>query len=801
MKKYNELDVKDLTKESDEIDFGFKQTDEVTSSAQIIGQERALKAIDFGLNIQDEWFNLYISGASGTGRNTAIVSAVEAIARKRKVPDDICYLYNFEKPDEPKCLALSAGKGCEFKRDMESLIKDLETEIHKSFLGEEYEKQRKMISDKFEKYREALDIELEEFAKAKGFVLEQTLTEVVVVPIYKGHRLTSQQYNGLSDEERIQIKNRQKEIDALLYENSRKARELQRHLRNELEELDKKIGLFAIGHLIEDLKKKYQNFDLILRHLDDIKEDILKNLGLLKKEPPPREGPFFLDLPAKEQDAVFSKYKVNLLIDNCKTQGAPVIIESNPTYYNLTGYVEYRAQFGVLTTDFTMIKPGAALKANGGYLIVQANQILRDYFAWDALKKIIRHKKVKIENLAEKYGFIPTTGLKPQDVPVDLKVIIVGDPYIYQLLYIYDEDFRKYFKVKVDFDRSIKKTEGFVQQFALLIAHKAKEENLLPFKKEAVAKVIDYGSRAIAHQEKISSNLLELIDLMKEADFWARRGNAKSVESKHVKIALDEKVFRSNMVENKIQELFEENTLFVDTEGMETGQINGISVINMGDYVFGMPSRITANTFIGEGEIVNIEREAKMSGKIHSKGVLILSGYLGQKFAQDKPLALSASICFEQLYEEVEGDSASSAELYCLISSISELPLRQDIAVTGSVNQKGKVQPVGGINEKIEGFYAVCKIKGLTGTQGVIIPKSNVKHLMIKDEVIDAVRNGKFHIYPVETIEEGIEILTGVEAGVLQENLIYKEGTVFYKVNEKLSQYVKLITKFSKTSA
>ena len=793
--KMNELNPDELRVECDPASLEFETTADISSEPEIIGQDRAVKAIDFGLNVDSEGFNLYISGIPGTGRNSAILEAVKKVAAAKKVPDDICYLYNFFKPDEPKYAKLPSGVGCSFQQDMDLLLTDLEKEIMKAFQTEDYEKHKKAAVNKFEALKDELDSELGEFVKSKGFTLQQTLTGLVAVPVYKGHPIKGKEYEDLSEEEKSRMKRDEDEVYEKLYDLSHKMRELDREIKNEMKEFDKKVGDYAIGHLIADIKKKYAKHPEILKHLDEIRDDILKNLDILRKEPEAREMPFLPAFSPKEKEATLNKYKVNLVIDNCKAQGAPVVVETNPTYYNVTGYVEYKAQFGVLTTDFTMIKAGSALKANGGFLIVQAQQLLMDYFAWDSLKKILRYKQVKIENVAEHYGFTPTTGLKPEAVPVDLKVIMVGNPVFYHLLYIYDEEFRRLFKVKADFDTSAKKSGDFLKHYALLIARKCKDENTLPFRRDAVAKIIDYGSRLTSHKEKISTRFLEIADMIRQADYWARKDNAKVVEAKHVKAALEEKVYRSDMVEKKVQDLFEEGTIFVDTDGAEAGQINGISVVDLGDYMFGMPSRITASTFLGKGNIINIEREAKMSGRIHSKGVLILSGYLGRKFAQGKPLALSASIGFEQVYEEVEGDSASSAELYCLLSSLSGLPLRQDIAVTGSVNQRGQIQPIGGVNEKVEGFYAICKIKGLTGKQGVMIPKSNVKHLMLKDEIVEAVRVKRFHIYPVETIEEGLEILTGITAGEPQADGKYPKGTVFYKVDERLSSYAKLAEK------
>lgn len=794
----NELDVSELRNICDPSLIEFESTDVISPEAPIIGQDRALAAIDFGINIDSEGFNIYVSGYAGTGRNTAILESVKKIALEKRVPDDICYIYNFIKPDEPRSLKLPAGLGYSFKRDMDSFTSDLEKEVKKVFLSEDYEKHKKEIVDRYDEKKEALELELNEFARSKGFALQQTLTGLVAVPVYNGHPIKEEEYERLSDDEKSGLKQNEDDVYQKLYDTLRSGREFERGMKDEVRKLDSKAGLYSIGHLIDDLKKKYASHTGIVRYLNEVQDDILKNLDALKKEPEARELPFLAEASGHEKETIINRYHVNLIIDNCDMKGAPVVVETNPTYYNITGQVEYRAQFGILTTDFMHIKAGSAHKASGGFLIMQAHELFMDYFAWDALKKILRYKQIKIENLAERYGVTPTTGLKPEPVPVDLKVIIVGNPIYYHLLYIYDEDFRKLFKVKADFDTTVKRTDDFLRHYALFVARKCADEKTLPFGRDAVAKVIDYGTRLASHKDKLSTRFQEVTDIIRQSDYWARREDAKVVLPGHVKKAIEEKVYRSNMVEKKIQELFEEGTLFVDTDGTKTGQINGMSVIDLGDHAFGMPSRITARTFLGRGSIMNIEREVKMSGRIHSKGVLILSGYLGHKFARNKPLALSASIAFEQLYEEVEGDSASSAELYCLISSIAEIPLKQGIAVTGSVNQLGRVQPIGGVNEKIEGFYEVCKLKGLTSLQGVMIPRSNIKHIMLKDEVVDAVKGKKFHIYAVDTIEEGISILTGMPAGCPGPMGKYPKGTVFNKVDSTLSKYASLMTRVKK---
>lgn len=794
--KINELKPEDLRSECDPKIFNFKTTADIKDADVIINQDRAMKAIDFGLNIKSNGFNLYISGIPATGRNTMVLKKIKKIAEKEPVPEDICYLHNFKNNDEPNVLKLPPKMGSQLKKDMEELIKELEIEIQKAFSGKDYEDKKKEVLAKIRIEKEKISVELENDANSKGFMLQQSLTGLVVIPLKAGKPMKDRDYAKLSENERRNLDNAQKELHEKIHDFSRKIRDIQRRMKNEIEELDKKIVFFTMWLLIDDIKNKYRAYKIIIQHLDNVVKDILDNLSYFKKYESD-EQPFIM--PAEDsRKNLLTKYKVNLLVDNSLTKGAPVVVEDNPTYYNLIGKIEHIAQMGVLSTNFTMIKPGSVLTANGGYLVLQAMDILKEYFSWEALKKVIKYKKAKIENLSDRYGLIATTTLKPEPVSVDLKVIIIGNPYIYQLFYIYDEDFRKLFKIKADFDTSIKKSKSVLNKYAQLIATKCKEENLLPAKNDAVAELIDYSSRVSEHKEKLTAKFLEVEDILRESNYWAKKDSAKVIKRKHVKKALAEKIYRSNMIESKIQELIKENTIYIDTDGKLAGQINGLAILDMGDYVFGKPSRITAKTFIGKGEVMNIEREIELSGKIHSKGVLILSSYLGYTFAQDKPLTFCGSICFEQLYDEIDGDSASSTELYCLLSSLSEVPLRQDIAVTGSVNQNGEVQPVGGINEKIEGFYKVCKIKGITGKQGVMIPHSNIKHLMLNDEVVKAVKENKFHIYPAKTIKQGIEILTGIKAGTRRKNGKFQKGTINYMVDKKLKKYADLSYKFGK---
>ncbi len=774
----------------------FETTDDLSQNGRVIGQERALRAIDFGLHIFEDGYNLYISGMPGTGRSTTVMQLIEKAAIDRPTPPDICYLFNFSNNDEPRSLLMPAGKGCEFHRDMEDFIKDLESEIKKAFHSDDYEKHKKQIMESLNRKEEDSNQELQGFAEQKGLSLQQTLTGLVIVPQVDGEPVDDQKFEKLPSEQKERIRNDRQEVYKKLYDISRRMRLEQRTARKRLKKLDEQVALNAIGGLIDELRKKYGEYDDINRYLDDIKSDVLKELDLFKKEQKEDQLAIFGG-PKKDKQDILNKYRVNVLVDNGKTKGAPVITEHNPTYYNITGYVEYQARFGLLITDFTMIKPGAVHKASGGFLVVEANQILRDYFAWDSLKKMIRYRNAKIENLAQKYGYAPTTGIKPQPVPVDLKVVMIGNPYIYQLLYVLDEDFRKLFKVKVDFDTIFNRSDEINIEYAHFVARKAREGKMLPFTRPALLEIIEYGSRLAEHKHKVSARFLDILDVIKEADFWAKRDEQARVGPEYVKKALEEKHYRSNMIQDHVRDLISEGTIFIDREPT-IGQVTGLSIIDLGDYRFGRPSRLTVKTFFGKAGVVNIERETNMSGPIHSKGVLILSGYLGWKFAQDKPLALSAGIVFEQNYSGVDGDSASSAELYALLSDLAELPLRQDVAVTGSVDQRGQVQPIGGVNDKIEGYFLVCKTLGLTGKQGVIIPEANIKNLMLKEEVINAVREGMFHIYPVKTIEQGIEILTGKPAGTLLSGGGYTSDTVYQLVDRKLSRFSRLAAEFGR---
>lgn len=767
--------------------FPFETTNELPPLEGTIGQERALSAIDFGLNLDSSGFNIFLLGENGTGRMSTIKAVLERQSITKPVPSDWCYVYNFKDPDTPMAISLRAGMATTFQKDMDELIKTLRVEIPKVFESKEYEKQRSRLIEEFQKKQRDLFSSLEDEAQSKGFSIRKTVSGLLIVPVKKtGEPLTEEEFESLDVNIRKKIEEIGKALQEKLDDVARAVREGEKLLKELLSRLEREAALSAVGHLIEDLKKKYSENPKIVNYLEDVKEDILAHLDDFKtaeEQPPPLP---FMRLPKAEP--TFTRYTVNVLVNNKDCKGAPCIFESNPTYYNLFGRIEHKFQYGIAVTDFSMIKAGSLHRANGGYIVINALDLLRNIFAYDALKRAIRNKEIKIEDVWEQYRLISTTTLKPEAIPLDVKVILIGSPFLYYLLYNLDEEYRELFKVKADFDSRMPRTEENIKKYALFIAAMSKGENLLPFDRSGVARIVEFGSRLAEHQEKLSSRFSEIADLVRESTYWARKEGRSVVRAEDVEKALNEKIYRSNRIEERLQELMAEGTLIVDTSGEKVGQVNGLAVIDLGDYSFGKPSRITARTYAGKAGVVNIERETKMSGRIHEKAILILTNYLGSKYAVKKPISLSASITFEQLYEMVEGDSATCAEFYALISSISGVPLKQNIAVTGSMDQNGLVQPIGGVNEKIEGFFELCRLRGLNGSQGVIIPRKNVKNLMLKRDVVEAVKEGKFSIYPIDVVEEGLEILTGMPAGELQEDGTYPEGTVNYLVMKRLTE-------------
>lgn len=791
--KPRELPPEKLKKVCEPSQFKFRTTLEVPPLRGTIGQERAISAIEFGLSIKNQGFNVYVAGPSGTGRTSTIKSYLKKMAEKEKTPDDWCYVHNFSSPDSPLAINLPPGRGYELAKNMEELIKDSQARITQAFESEDYERRKNEAVDVYQKEKKKIIARLEKEAKQKNFSIQITPMGIVTIPMKEGKPLKQEEYEALSREEKRKIDRKREDLESSINQALTRVRKLDKEIREKMSRLDRQIALFALGDLIEDLKQKYKDFPKVTQWLDRVKEDIVNNVETFKGEG--KRASSFSGVDLIPRESPFDRYKVNVLVNNGGLKGAPVVIEDNPTYYNLFGRVEYRFQLGGMVTDFTMIKPGALHRANGGYLVVRALDVLLNFLSWDALKRTLRSQNIRIENIGESFRPLPTPTLKPQPVPLRVKVILIGSPKLYHLLYFLEEDFQKLFKVKVDFDVEMKRTPENIQKYASFISSRTRDEELLPFDPTGVAKVVEYGSWLVGDQEKLSTRFMEICDLISEASFWAKKAGKKIVKAKDVEKAIQSKIYRSSLIEEKIQELIREGSILIDTRGQVVGQVNGIALIEIGDYGFGKPTRITARTFLGRKGIINIDREVKLSGKIHNKGVMIISGYLAGKYAQQIPLSLSVSLGFEQLYEEIEGDSASSAELYAILSSLAGVPLRQDVGVTGSVNQRGEIQPVGGVTRKVEGFFDVCSLKGLKGTEGVIIPYQNIKNLMLKDEVIEAVKKGKFHIYPVRTVEEGMEILTGIKAGKRLPDRTYEEGTLNWRIEKNLREMAEKLEK------
>ncbi|MBC7098673.1 AAA family ATPase [Candidatus Bipolaricaulota bacterium] len=768
--------------------FRFSTTDELEPLEGIIGQERALEALRVGLKIKDprNRYNVFVTGGAGLGKTSAVAHFLRELSRQQPTPPDVCYVHNFQVPHRPRYLMLPAGKGRELKEDMDRCIDFLRRELPKVLESEEFKAQAKEERERFVARREELFQELEERARGLGFAIQRTPVGINTVPLKPdGTPYSQEEYEALPEEEREAILRRQEELQEAIREAFQKLGELEERWQEARRHLTKKAVQFLIEPRFAQLKRKYAGIERVQRFLEEAQADIVQNVEDLQaagKKPA-------LPIPVPGGADPYQRYRVNVIVDNSGLEGAPVVVEENATYTNLFGTVERRVQFGVVTTDFTQIRAGSLHRANGGYLVLSASNLLRFSISWEGLKIALKTGEIRIEDPAQMLGLASTEGLRPEPIPLDVKVVIIGSPYLYYLLHYYDEDFPKLFTVRSDFDTEMDWTEEAEEAIARFIrARRVEDPQILPFSPSGVAKVVEYAGELAGSQRKLSTRFASLAALVREASFWAREEGAQSVEARHVRTAIEKGRSRHALLAEKVRERIARGKLIVDMSGAKVGQVNGLAVIDLGDFAFGKPSRITANVFAGKDGVVDIEREAKLSGKLHTKGVMILKGYLGEKFAAQGPLSLSASIAFEQSYSLVEGDSASAAELFALLSSLSGVPLKQGIAVTGSVDQKGRLQPVGGVNEKIEGHFLVCKELGLTGEQGVIIPEGNVDDLMLPEEVLEAVREGRFHIWAVGTVEEGIQILSGMPAGTPDEEGNYPEGTLFHLVQRRLEE-------------
>jgi len=787
--KFEELKPEDLrwTCPLDKIPLA--TTDECLRCEDIIGQEKALKSIKTGLEIKSRGYNIFITGMVGTGRTTTIKKFLEKIRTTEEIPEDLLYVNNFEKPEEPLLLTLPAGQGRMLKDSLERLVNMLRVNLPELLKSQYFQERKQTILEIQQRKQKEILQQFEELVAAEGFAVIQVpmglFTRPDLIPVVDGQPTPFNKLELLAKEDKFpkkkleELKKKYDQLTDQLEKLIAVLKAIDEETSAQIRSLEIEACTPLIKGALADLRNKITS-ENILRYLDEVEKHLIQDVDLFK--PQPKE--------AMETDGFdpFLPYRVNLLVDNSNQTGAPVIIENYPTYLNLFGTIEYSySRFGVGQTDFTKIKAGSFLKANGGYLVLNALDVLTETGVWTTLMRTLRYGLFEIQNPISLF-LVSTTRMKPQPIKCRVKVILIGDDYLYNLLYFLDEDFKKIFKVKAEFDSEMDRDDQTINDYIRFAKKIIDEDNLLSMDRTGLAALIETGVRLAGRKKKLSTRFHLISDVIRESDYWARQAGKKVISREDVEKAIAEKVERVNLIERKIQELIEEGTLLIDTEGKVVGQVNGLAVYDTGELTFGKPTRITARTSTGRAGLVNIEREADLSGKTHNKGVLILAGYLRGKYAQDKPFALSASIAFEQSYSGVDGDSASSTEAYAIISSLSGLPLRQDTAVTGSINQKGEIQPIGGVNEKIEGFFALCQARGLTGTQGVIIPHQNVKNLMLKPEVVKAVAEGKFHIYPIKTVDEGLEILTGIKAGERLADGTYEPETINALVDEAIKR-------------
>ena len=783
---YLKVPVERLAPFCDPTTLGFDTTDDVEPLDVTIGQERAVSALEIGLAIEAAGFNVFVSGVAGTGRNSALRTYLDRIAVGRPNPPDWGFVYNFQDPYQPTPVQLPCGMMRDLSRDMNQLVETCRAEIPVAFESDDYTHHVGEVMAEFQHRRQAINEDLESQAGARGFTISATQVGVTPVPLHpEGRPMTQQEFEQLPESAQIGAQQAAEEVQHLIVHATSEIRRLNKDANARSLEVDAELVRFTLKPIIDELQEKYAAHPDVVAYLDDVEADMVSQTQVFK----PRvdeQAPQLQTSSAQNEDDFFVRYRVNDLVDNTLCNGAPVVFENNPTYYNLFGRLDYRSRMGALSTDHTMIVAGAIHRANGGYLVVQAKDLLSNPMSWDMLKRVLRSGEIRIENIGEQHSAVPTTSMRPQPIPVSAKIVLVGGPQILRVLQASDEDFRRYFKVTAEFDTTMSRTSENVRRYASFIGSEAASKGLRPFDNTAVAAIIDYSSRLVEDQDKLTTRFMQVSDVLTEADYWAGKSGSDVAASEHVTRAIQERQYRSGLTSERMLESIEKDTVRIDTSGRVVGQVNGLTVYFLGDNTFGRPCRITARVGVGNGRVVNIDRETRLSGRIHNKGFLILNGYLQGKYGQKRPLSISASITFEQTYGGVEGDSASSTELYALISEMSGLPIDQGIAVTGSVNQAGEVQAIGGATHKIEGFFEVCKVKGLTGDQGVMIPKDNVRNLALSSEVIDAVRNGEFHIYAVSNVDEGIEALTGVAAGRQGDDGKYPDGTVHNLVERRL---------------
>jgi lon-related putative ATP-dependent protease len=785
-----ELSPNALRRACDPASLSFDTTDDLPDLQDVIGQPRALRALELGSEVPGPGFNIFVLGTPGSGRTTLSQEYLKRKAAAEPVPDDWVYVYNFENVYSPRAIRLPAGRGVEFHKDMIELVKHSEKEIPRAFESEEYVREREQLVGELKKTQEAEFLKLQEYVEKYNFVIVRTSSGFVLAPAVQGKPLKPEDIERLSPEQRSKLEQLQVKLGEEAEITLNRLREIERLATEQLSELNVRTARFLVSPWVKGIKEKYSKFDKVLAHLDSVESDVINNIGQFQSS----QGSGQAALPGQSGGTDWlRRYDVNLLIDNSAQKGAPVVVESHPSYTNLVGRIEHEFVLGMSRTDFTMIRPGAFHHANGGYLILPARDVLINPYAWEGLKRILRDRSIRIVELASQLGMVSTVTLEPEPIPLETKVVLVGTPMLYYLLSANDEDFAKLFKVRAEFATLMERNPQTEQEYGLFVKSVADDNHLLPFDRTAVARLIEYSSRLVEDQDKLSTRFGKIADLICEAAYWTKKEKLEVVTSASMQQAIDESIYRNNLLDERLQELIAKDILMINVSGKVIGQINALSVIELGDHAFGRPSRLTASVSPGRGGVIDIERQAKLGGPVHTKGVLIISGYLAGRYGRTQPLNLSASLTFEQSYEGIEGDSASAAELFALLSAIAEIPLRQDRAITGSVNQHGQIQAIGGVNEKIEGFFTTCETRGLSGEQGVLIPAANQKNLMLSAEVIAAVSEGKFHIWPITTVEEGLALLSDREIGELQVDGGYPVGTFNHSVASRLAEFAKAV--------
>ena len=797
-----ELTPDQLRRVCDLDELEFETTDDLEDLEGLLGQPRAVAAVEFGVSIEREGYNIFAFGPDGTGKHSAVRQILEQRAAGRPVPPDLCYAHNFAEPHRPRLLSLPAGRGRQLRKALDHLVDELRGVLRAALESEEYQTQRQVLEEQFEERQAQAVSQLGEEAQTAGLALMRTPVGLVVAPQQEGEVLSPEKLAELTEEEQQRIHELVETFKDRLQKLMRQFPRWKRETRDKLRELELAVSKFALEPLIADLREQFADLPPVLALLEEIEADIIENSHRLSGGEAPAQDLMKAISGGEGPEPSFTqRYRVNVVVDHSASEGAPVVYEDNPTYSSLVGRVEHVQKMGAMVTDFSLIKAGALHRANGGYLVLDAAKLLGHPYAWDGLKRTLRAQEIKIESLAEALSLYTSYSLEPEPTPLDLKITLLGDPRLYALLCQLDADFAELFKVAADFGEQMDWDRENLARYARLIAKLARGKQLRPFDRGAVGRLVEHGARSLGDSKKLSLFMGKVLDLMREADHWAGTADREVATAEDVQRAIEARIFRSDRVRHRIQESILRETVLVDTSGSAVGQVNGLAVLQIGDFPFGRASRITARVRLGKGEVIDIEREVELSGPLHSKGVLILSGFLGARFAAERPLSLSASLVFEQSYGGIDGDSASSAELYALLSAIAEVPISQSLAVTGSVNQLGQVQAIGGANQKIEGFFDLCSARGLTGDQGVLVPDSNVQHLMLRSDVVEAVRAGKFHVYPVATIDQGIELLTGAPAGERDERGEYPEGTINRRVEDRLKRLARAAQRFSSPPA